>query len=68
MKNLIEETIDRISLSNSETDLNKVKGQVFSISPANKTRLINLIGEKCNITCKLNNISITVLWDTNSIV
>ena len=36
------------------------------LSPAQKNKLVKLVGEKCNINCTINNVNSEVLWDTGS--
>jgi transposase InsO family protein len=46
--------------------VNDLKGEVLGLSPHNKKKIVNLVGESCTVACYIAGQTITALWDTGA--
>ena len=49
-----------------EVTINQLKGTVYELSPRSRKKLVKLIGEKCVLSCILNELQKEILWDTGA--
>ena len=45
---------------------NDIRATVNNVSPSLKSHIVKIIGERCLVTCKLNNKTMALLWDTGA--
>ena len=55
-------------LTNQEKEIVKISRHMYTahLTPKQHTKLVKLVGEKCNVKCKLNDVELSVLWDTGA--
>ncbi|KAH3710978.1 hypothetical protein DPMN_070476 [Dreissena polymorpha] len=63
----IKSKILKLEKENQSTKhIDNMKGSVFSLSSNSKVKLINLVGKECLVNCVLDQVQLTVLWDTGA--